>query len=209
MPKEWANYTDQKGFLKIGTSLIEPSEETRLKNDFRIREDVYEAWILELDKAGSCEKFQLEDETYKSRYHTDGKQPAIENCLNELEKSVEYNYLGENFPLEYEECLKSVDDDKFHSLLTTFCLDAIAVRRLIIEHSLCCKNDSSVITSTICSYENFNTNYSNFSLNILSGLARAGYPKQPSVARSSFNFELFHSFFIVGFLIKLFFKYFL
>lgn len=121
-------------------------------NEYNIRGDVFSFWHSKMT-GKDCEN-------YESRLHSSGKQPALDKCLESLDSSQEYNHLRENFLIEYELCMK-----KFSS--PTVCLDAIAVRRLLIEYRTCCKHNDRVIYSTICSYKDFNSKYLDYNLTSL------------------------------------------
>jgi hypothetical protein len=133
-----------------------------------IRDDLYDFWFVEMEKSGNCDKFNSKDQQpYKSGNHTGGLEPAIDRCFELLNESSEYNYLREMFLIEYEKCMNSAgDNERLKNFFNTFCLDAIAIRRLLIEYETCCVSSKSnnnetrtAVTSTICSLENFNTKF--------------------------------------------------
>jgi len=175
--KHWPAYATDKAYLRISADLLEPSQATLATNHTQIRDQLHQVWTLDDERHnGGCRSYQ--SGAYNPGLHTSGAQPALDTCFAELSKSNEYRYLGEHFLIEYEHCLKLLDSDKFHSLLTTVCLDAIAIRRLIIEHTTCCRNDSRRITSTLCSFEAFNTEYDAHNLTSLMRLVNERYPPE-------------------------------
>ncbi len=52
------------------------------------------------------------------------------------------------------------------------------MRRLIIEYSTCCINDTDRITSTLCSFKGFNNEFNSYNLTNLMKLVNKGYPPQ-------------------------------
>ncbi len=89
----------------------------------------------------------------------------LQNCFDKLNELSEYVYLKNMFLNEYENCMKSVDDnDRMRSRFNTLCLDIIAIRRLNIEYQTCCRTNDTSINSTLCSFEKFNTEFLDYSL---------------------------------------------
>ena len=181
VPKKWQQYTKDKSYLRLSVDLISPSVTTLETDDLLIRNELYNMWTEEEINNEGCTSSS--NKIYQGAKHSNGNNPPLDRCFEALENSSEYMYLGEHFLIEYENCLKIVDEENFHSLLTTICLDTIAIRRLIIEYNLCCGKDSSVITSTLCEFENFNTMYSNHNLSTLNYLANRQNPLVSSVGK--------------------------
>ena len=132
-----------------------------------IREELYKIWHLEMEKNGYCEQFDEKSKFYDPKNHTFGKDIRLENCFNLLQNSNEYNNLRENFLHEYEKCVDEYEHTKhiMENSVTIYCLDAIAVRRMMIEYSVCCLNrETKNSYSTICEYTNFNQDYLNATL---------------------------------------------
>lgn len=196
MPKRWESYVYKKAYLVLDKSLSEKKlklevAEPKINNKnqdygqstiststpaptsyYGIREDLYNFWFVELEKNGQCSAYEPRGpypraSKYESGRHTGGRDPGLDRCLAELDRSKEYNYLREMFLIEYEYCINmSGHPDNLRSLFNTVCLDIIAIRRMLIEYDLCCLNSRGVpnITSTICSFKNFNTNFINYKL---------------------------------------------
>ena len=132
-------------------------------NDVNIRDDLFNFWHVELVKNANCST-----QDYQSKRHTSGNEPKLDKCLEALDSNQEYLNLTKNFLTEYETCMNTLEDpknelNKVRNLFNTHCLDAIAVRRLLIENKLCCSNNSNnnktVETySTVCDF-NLKTEY--------------------------------------------------
>jgi hypothetical protein len=168
VPKKWLPYTDDRAYLKIGPSLIdEPSNHT----DYGIRDEVFDFWFRELIEYDNCERYDGIKNVYEPDKHTDGRNKRLDKCFLKLDSSEEYTYLKENFLTEYEICMNNVqtikDNKAYESSFSTYCLDIVAVRRLLIEYSLCCNKSDPDVTSTICDIENFNEKFLNYNLTSL------------------------------------------
>jgi hypothetical protein len=149
-----------------------------------IREDLYNFWFVELEKSGQCSQFaprsvssggsnsprQVQAQ-YESGKHTRGRDAGMDRCFAELERTPEYTYLREMFLIEYENCIHSRGvHERIRNLFNTVCLDIIAVRRMLIEYDVCCLNSRRLnvtISSTICSFANFNTDFIGYTLHDL------------------------------------------
>lgn len=190
VPKEWHPYTRDKNYLQLSTDLISPTESTLTQESTLIRDDLYKMWNKEETPIYGCQNYFIP--TKDGAYVTDGNSQALDRCFKALDNSSEYTYLGNHFLIEYENCLKLVDEENFHSSLTTICLDTIAIRRMIIEYNLCCGKNSSVITSTLCEFKNFNTMYLDHNLSTLNYLANEQTPLVSSVEKLCSTHSLAH-----------------
>lgn len=165
MPKNWSPYTNNKAYLKLSTDLLHQNL-NKTTIEFGIRNDLYNFWHVELDKLGKCNNFDSNEtkDNYQSRMHST-TDSALNKCLELLDNSTEYNHLREEFLTEYELCMNTLETNnklkspKYRNLFNTHCLDAIAMRRLLIEKSICCNKNQSEIYSTICQI-NFDKIYS-------------------------------------------------
>lgn len=177
MPAVWEPYENGKAYLTINKDLVDQADSSsgiqqRLTHanqntiKYGIRDDLYDFWFVEMDKLGQCNRYGAKLNGYKSENHTGGAQPAMDKCLDLLDKSHEYNYLREMFLYEYETCLNAAGTS---NLFNTICLDIIAIRRMLIEYELCCLNRDKHfnVTSTICTFKNFNTRFVGYKLNDL------------------------------------------
>ncbi len=117
---DWLAYTNtSKSYLPISTDLL--TNKTKTVNNSHIRELLHQVWTL--DDNDTCNMNHAK--TYDPGNHTSGTQPALDNCLSELNKSDEYRYLGEHFLIEYEHCLKLLDNEevtRFTIFITIFLL---------------------------------------------------------------------------------------
>lgn len=196
MPKVWSPYTEQKSYLKIKSDLINPTTKRVEFNDANLRDELYKIWTHEdVTNNQTCQSYHNQSIPYNPRQHTNGRNEPLERCFAALGNSTEYIYLGEHFLIEYEKCVEVIEEKSFHSLSSTACLDVIAVRRLIIEHQLCCQNNDTYITSTLCSFKNFDINYVDYNLTSLARLVSVNQPPDfsgfnpLSVPRISFLFS--------------------
>ncbi len=163
----WLSYANEKAYFKLGTDLIHNNSAI----DFGIRDDFYNFWFIEMDKNDKCTTkhsnsiANLHPESSDTTNSEKRFASQIANCLVKLNESSEYNYLKEMFLNEYERCMKSVDDnDRLRSRFNTLCLDIIGVRRLNIEYKICCRTNDTSINSTLCSFENFNTEFLDYNM---------------------------------------------
>ena len=188
VPKAWLPYTKEKSYLKIISDLIDPTAESVNLNDSYIRDDLYQTWIVDDERNNqSCKSYHNKSITYTGREHTRGTNEALERCFEALEASEEYIYLSEHFLIEYERCVKFIEEKAFNTLSSTACLDIIAVRRLILEHKLCCRNNDSYIISTICHFENFDSSYSEYNLTSLMRLISVNTPPHVYIDSSAIS----------------------
>ena len=67
--------------------------------------------------------------------------------------------MQKNFIFEYEKCVNEFKK-------TTVCLDAIVIRRLVIEYHMCCNQNYSIY-STICNYKDFEFKYLEYDITSL------------------------------------------
>jgi hypothetical protein len=168
VPKLWKPISFDRSYLRINSkSLFSATKNTGLRDDVRL------FWSEKLD----CER----NNKYESKFHTKGKHQALDKCLESLEENIEYNYLQKNFILEYEKCVNEFKK-------TTVCLDAIVVRRLLIEYQTCC-NRNITIYSTICNYKDFNFKYSEY--NITSLVKQSLESKSNTCKKNSYVFYFF------------------
>ena len=162
MAKTWPPYTQNKAYLKLSTDLLNQNlfdVNNEADVDYGIRDDLYNFWHVELDKLGKCNEYDSKEtkDNYQSRTHS--SDPALNKCLELIENSTEYNHLREEFLTEYEQCMNALEGNsklkspKYRNLFNTHCLDAIAMRRLLIEKSICCSYNQTEIYSTICQIE--------------------------------------------------------
>jgi len=170
VPKTWPPYTQNKAYLKLSTDLLNQNLDMKSENvDIGIRDELYNFWHVELDKLGNCNKYDSKEtqQNYQSRMHS--SDMALNKCLELIDNSTEYNHLREEFLTEYELCMNTLEANnklkspKFRNLFNTHCLDAIAMRRLVIEKSTCCNYNQTEIYSTICQI-NFDDTYSDLSI---------------------------------------------
>jgi hypothetical protein len=162
---------DDKSYLKINTDLTRPTHKLppeRSSTGYGLRDDLYQFWFEEMSvDGGQCE---LLNQNYSSKYHSNGKQPALDRCFEKLDNHIEYVHLRDMFLLEYENCMSSIENtSSLKTFFNTICLDAIAVRRLIIEYNTCCADrDGLSITSTLCSFgDTIDKNFLTYNLSML------------------------------------------
>lgn len=191
VPKKWEPYLDRKAFLVLDTNL---SKNKPISNEYAmdmtslgIREDLYNFWFVELEKNGNCNSFNSSVK-YESGNHTGGNDPKLDRCFEELNKSHEYNYLREMFLIEYEQCMSTSGlNEKIKNMFNTICLDIIAIRRMLIEYELCCLNKNKIpnITSTICSFKNFNTKFIGYEIKDLINFAKNSHSSTLKILNSN------------------------
>lgn len=166
MPKKWRSYSTNGTYFKINLGLLNSTADLESSNNENIRDELYNFWHVDLEKDSKCS-----NQDYESNNHTSGLQPELDKCLEYLDTSSEYVNLRENFLIEYETCMNTLEasskfkNSSLRNLFNTHCLDAIAVRRLLIEQELCCNNNSknsntSQTYSTVCDF-NLNKDYLN------------------------------------------------
>ena len=160
----------------------------RVETNTGIRDDLYTFWHVDMKKNGDCSAYKSEED-YVSKYHSqnsEAQQPAMDKCFERLNESSEYLYLREMFLIEYENCMNSAGDDSaLKNLFNTFCFDVIIVRRLLIEYSVCCNQNSTEITSTICSMKNFNPSLTSYNLTKLIDYARKRMSVSSGIRRNA------------------------
>lgn len=181
---KWDSYMNNRSYLRISTDLITKNSKDSVQS-FGVRDDLYKFWFIEMDKNGNCSSYDFDTNfPYESKRHTKGIEPALDRCFDLLNQSQEYNHLREMFLTEYENCMNSIDTvaPQLKNLFNTVCLDVIAVRRMIIEYETCCMADSKEITSTICEFKNFNTQFVGYNLTKL-----IEYTKQKAHVESKEN----------------------
>jgi hypothetical protein len=159
---KWISYLDNNSYIKINSDLTKTdlNSSDYIGND--IRSDLYEMFG-ELAREKNCKVKE-----YQSKHHTSGKWPQMDKCLEKLEESSEYIHLTEMFLIEYEKCMSNVESQSsLRNFYGTICLDAIAIRRLLIEYDICCNQNDTSVNSTICSYNNFDKKYLKYDLSML------------------------------------------
>jgi len=199
----WNPYTKNETYIKLHTNLTSHEQNSTfiIETNTGVRDDLYKFWYGDLKKNGDCDVKDIQD--YKSRYHSKNSpnsQPALDKCFEKLNESSEYNYLREMFLIEYETCMNSAgDDSSLKNLFNTFCFDVIIIKRLLIEYDLCCIENNTEITSTLCSMKNFNSNHTRYNLKELIGYVRnrIAYPSSSTRFKLSDTSHLIVSFHIV------------
>lgn len=175
-------------------------EKIEVETTYGIRDDLYNFWFEEMDQIVNCSALS-KGSMYQGKYHTKGKDPAMEKCFELLNASEEYNYLGEMFLIEYEYCMNSVENSTIKNLFNTVCLDIIAIRRMLIEYNLCCSGDQSKVSSTICSFKNFNKKFVNYNLTSLINFAKRSastvHINFVNFSVKNFNFTILDRFFFI------------
>jgi hypothetical protein len=158
---------------------------------FGIRDELHDFWFRRMQNLSKCDSYDTDERQYESRYHTQGVKPDIEKCLSKLDDSKEYNHIKENFLIEYEDCINQFENNNtLKNLFNTFCLDIIVLRRLLIEHKLCCVENDTSIQSTLCSLKNFNKTYVDYNITTLINFAKQSSSTswtEVSLSESSFK----------------------
>ena len=175
----WNSYFQNKSYMKLSAALLDAS----LPKSFGVRDDIYHFWFVELLQELDCDKRsrgggggELTSTAaaaaayvpmpYVSGKHSQGAQPALDKCFERLNQSDEYTHITEMFLTEYENCMEMAENNSMlRNFFNTFCLDTIAVRRLVIEYQLCClksnetgnADEDELVNSTLCDVRDFNT----------------------------------------------------
>lgn len=190
--KSWLPYSNNEAYFQINSDILS-QKPMNSSNHFGIRGELYKFWHVELEKSGQCFDYNYyQSKQYESKIHSSGNEPALDKCFETLENSNEYNYLRENFLTEYETCMNTLEASAsfasspgLKNLFNTHCLDAIAIRRLLIEYNMCCNQNKSQIYSTICAFD-INRNY--LDKNVIN-LAETVLLATPNAANKSFKFN--------------------
>lgn len=158
VPNTWLPYMKNKAYLKFNSDLLKQEDSLNYSaNNFCLRNDTYNIWNIELEKSGNCRKYDFNQmNEYESKNHTNGTNKAYDKCFELLDTSNDYIYLKEYFLIEYENCMNALENSnklknsRIRNVLNSFCLDALAVRRLYIEQKTCCKQNKTYVDSTLC-----------------------------------------------------------
>ncbi|CAF0710765.1 unnamed protein product [Brachionus calyciflorus] len=158
---KWDSYMKNNSYLKFNSDLLKNKP---FNTSYGVRDDLYNFWFVEMDKNGNCSSYDYnENNKYEGKKHTKGKNPTLDNCFELLNQSKEYNYMTDMFLIEYEKCMNSIENvSEFKSLFNTFCLDVIAIKRMLIEYDVCCKSEDT--WSTICEMKNFDKKFLSYDL---------------------------------------------
>lgn len=164
----WEPYTNNKAYLKLNNDLLKASSDGSLAQiHYGVRDDLYNFWFVEMKKDSNC-TYSKTDNGYESKYETK-KNRAINKCIEKLNESADYLHLKDMFLIEYENCMNTIEQNvpPLKNVFNTFCLDIIIIRRLLIEYSVCCNQNETEITSTICSMKNLDPKYAKYNISNL------------------------------------------